>query len=197
MREGGEKKKTKRFSAIPRDDANAKRTRVPARLQHFCDYFQTQHVVVHDEHPKVWDCGRGPAAHRFFTPKSKNFRLVTCGVHDETFKIIISIPWRSLSSHHDFQNRSLSSKKKRRKKRETQTRKRVVPRKPRMCVYSNVIIYVQNVQEEEDVQNTSSPSLPQTSKDGFDDGGEALSSSSSLSRSSRRRCPPREEAEER
>jgi hypothetical protein len=70
---GGEKKKIKRFSAIPRDDANAKRTRVPARLQHFCDYFQTQHVVVHDEHPKVWDCGRGPAAHRFFTPKCKNF----------------------------------------------------------------------------------------------------------------------------
>ena len=70
---GGDKKKTKRFSAIPRDDANAKRTRVSARLQHFCDYFQTQHVVVHDEHPKVRDCGRRPAAHRFFTLKSKNF----------------------------------------------------------------------------------------------------------------------------
>jgi hypothetical protein len=64
---GRDKKKTKRFSAIPRDDANAKRTRVSARLQHFCDYFQTQHVVVHDEHPKVRDCGRRPAAHRFFT----------------------------------------------------------------------------------------------------------------------------------
>lgn len=195
-RGGGRKKK---LSAFLRYRATM-RTRNAPVYPHVCNIFVT--IFKHNTSSSTTSTRRFGIAG--VDRPLIGFSRLNAKIYDETFIKIIIIIISSLPPHRDLSHLtttsksiSLFSKKKRRKKRETQTRKRVVPRKPCVCVYFNVIIYVQNVQEEEDVQNTSSPSLPQTSKDGFDDDGEALSSSSSLSRSSRRRRPPCEEAEER
>ena len=189
---GGRKKK---LSAFLRYRATM-RTRNAPVYPHVCNIFVT--IFKHNTSSSTTSTRRFGIAG--VDRPLIGFSRLKAKIYDETFiKIIISsLPYRSLSSHHDFQiDLSLLEKKKKKEERNTNTKEKIVPRKPCVCAYFNVIIYVQNVQEEEDVQNTSSPSLPQTSKDGFDDDGEALSSSSSLSRSSRLRRPPCEEAEER